>query len=100
MTRICCVCQKRLTLKEGKTFLLTDEEKAAIGDQAVDEVYYCTPCLNLMEKPENQKTGAQLLKGMYEMKLRRIGVGRVNARKMAQRFYEKLIESKKPKNLH
>lgn len=94
------MCQKRLTLNEGKTFPLTDAEKAAIGDPAINEVHYCTPCLNLMEKPENRITGAQLLKGMYEMRLRQTGVSAVNARRMAQRYYAKLLEPKKPKRLH
>jgi hypothetical protein len=88
--KTCCICQNEVDFS-GKTFTPTNEEKQAIGNQPI---HYCSSCLGLMEKPQNKEEGAQLLKGLYEMELRKRGVKAVNARKMSQLFYEKLIGSK------
>jgi hypothetical protein len=84
------VCQKPYEVG-GKTFVLTDEEKALMGDDAPDEVSYCSACVKVME---DRTSGAQLLKGLYEMQLREAGVTSGNARKMAQRFHGALTKAK------
>jgi hypothetical protein len=71
----------------GETFVLTADEKAAIGPEAPDEVFYCHPCLKVMQDREG---GAQLLKGLYEMSLREAGVG--PAKEMASRFHDRLLK--------
>jgi hypothetical protein len=83
----CCVCQKER--EGGETFVLTDEEKAAIGPTAPDEIYYCKPCLKVMQ---DRQGGAQLLKGLYEMGLREAGVGQ--AQELAKRFHTNLLKGK------
>lgn len=90
MSKTCCVCQR--SFEDGKTFVLTDEEKAAIGEDAPDELSYCSACLKVMET--DREGGAQLLKGLYEMDLREKGFPANLARTMATRFYGKLINKK------
>lgn len=85
--KTCFVCQRSFV--EGKTFLLTAEEKAAIGSEALNEIHYCLACLKVMQDPV---TGPQLLKGFYEMSLREAGVPQEAASKMAARFHKKLID--------
>jgi len=92
MPKTCCVCQKEFE-SGGKTFVLTDEEKKAIGESASDEVDYCGPCIKVME---DQEAGAQLLKGLYEMGLRETGVPGTMTRTMSDRFYQRLIKRGKP----
>jgi hypothetical protein len=81
----CCVCTH--DREGGETFTLTEEEKAAIGPSAEDEVYYCKPCLKVMQSREG---GAQLLRGVYEMRLREIGVARSEV--LAEQLYNKLTK--------
>lgn len=94
MSKICCICTNSFK-SGGESFTLTKEEK--VTEQAPDELHYCSACLKIMKSRES---GAQLLKGLYEMQLRESGVNSNIARKMAQRLYMKLIELSKPKNLH
>jgi hypothetical protein len=81
------VCNK--DYEQGDTFTLTEEEKAAIGPTAPDEVSYCSPCLRVMQ---DRTTGAELLKGLYEMLLRESGV--VEHGVLSQRLYDRLIKPK------
>lgn len=83
----CVVCSRNKD--DGTTYQLTREERLALGEHAVDEVFYCTPCHKLMQDPT---AGAQLLKGMYEMTLRQFGVG--GAEKLAQEFHTILRKKK------
>jgi hypothetical protein len=94
MSKLCCICKKPFE-SGGESYTLTKEEK--ITEQAPDELHYCSACLKIMK---NRESGAQLLKGLYEMQLRESGVNSNIARRMAQRLYAKLIELSKPKNLH
>lgn len=81
----CCVCTQ--DREGGETFHLTAEEKAAIGPEAVGSLYYCQPCLKIMH---DRQKGAQLLKGLHEMRLRELGV--VEAEEIANRFLETLLK--------
>jgi hypothetical protein len=69
--------------------VLTPEEKKAFPDPAKvpDEVSYCTPCLRVMK---DRASGAQLLKGLYEMRLRELGVN--NAAKLAEAYHKVLLK--------
>ena len=69
MADTCCVCHQNF--EGGKTFELTEEERELIGPQAPQEVYYCPPCLRVMS---DRDSGAQLIKGLYEMRLKELGV--------------------------
>ena len=90
----CCICQK--SFQQGKTFILTAEEKESIGERAPDEVNYCLACLKIVEDPE---LGPQLLTGLYEMQLREHGVN--NAYELAQVFHKVLVKIQTCKsNLH
>lgn len=82
----CCVCHQENPV--GTTFQLTEEEKSVIGSQAPDEVFYCQPCLTIMQ---DREAGAQLLKGLYEMRLKELGVG--HAKEAAQQLL-KLLKGK------
>ena len=68
--------------------LLTSEERSAIP-QAPEIVFYCLACLRVMRDKE---AGAQLLKGLYEMQLRQLGVP--GAQERAQLFYDRLTQGK------
>lgn len=87
-TQVCCVCSKSFV--DGKTFTLTEEEKLAFPDYetAPDEVSYCASCLRVMS---DKISGAQLLKGLYEMRLRQRGVSR--ARERADVFHNQLLKA-------
>jgi hypothetical protein len=84
--RTCCVCNHAFV--NGKTFTLTAEERASIGPQAPEQVDYCSACLNVFE---DRDSGAQLLKGLYEMQLRQHGVP--NARERSEKFHAKLLQA-------
>lgn len=83
MPNLCCVCTK---VTPGKPFILTEEEKAAIGPDAPEAVYYCKQCLKVMESIDS---GAQLLKGLYEMELASFGVP--NAQELSEKFHAQLL---------
>ena len=85
MIDVCAVCGNT---HEGTTFTLTAEERQALPPDAPGTVHYCKACLRVME---DRETGAQLLKGTYEMKLRELGVPR--AREIAEQFHAKLLRS-------
>ena len=78
----CCVCHKP---NEGTTFTLTPEERGSFPNSP-ETVHYCRACLRVMQ---DRETGAQLLRGFYEMRLRELGVP--NAREAADQFHKKLI---------
>ncbi len=86
--RTCCVCGREFE-GGGKSFELTAAEKAVLPDPP-DEVHYCGPCLKVMEDPV---AGAELLKGMHEMKLRELGVEQADQR--AEAFRAKLVKTAK-----
>ena len=87
MSRSCCVCERSLDEKDGVTYALTAEEKALMSE-APDEVHYCVSCHHVMQ---DRQAGADLLKGMLEMRLRLLGVG--NAKKLADTFRENLLKN-------
>jgi hypothetical protein len=74
---------------QGKTFPLTDADRQAIGPDAPEVVHYCQPCLRVLT--QSRESGAQLLKGLYEMQLHLRGVA--NAREIAQTFHDKLLKA-------
>lgn len=88
MPNTCCVCENPFT--EGKSFTLTPEEREAIGPDAPQEIHYCKHCLRVMEDKES---GAQLLKGLYEMQLAARGVP--NAKAISERFHAELLAKAK-----
>jgi len=82
----CCICTR--TSATGKTFTLTPEELEAAGPEAPKEVHYCKHCLRVMQ---DRESGAQLLKGLYEMQLLARGVP--NAKALSESFHAKLLQS-------
>ena len=94
MPKICCICEKPFE-QGGESYTLTKEEK--LTKEAPDELHYCSACIKIMK---DRESGAQLLKGLYEMQLRKNGVNGNTARQMSKKLYAKLIELSKPKNLH
>lgn len=86
MSNACCICRQT---KTGQAFILTPEEREALGPQAPEEVFYCSACLKVMR---DREAGAQLLKGLYEMRLREIGVA--DPSEAAYRLYVKLVGPK------
>jgi hypothetical protein len=92
MDKTCCVCCQPF-FEGGESFTLTAEEKALLKD-APDVVHYCRPCSKVMK---DKQAGANLIKGLYEMKLRELGVNQASRR--AQLFYDKLLTATS-KRLH
>jgi hypothetical protein len=87
MAKVCCICGQDFEIG-GQTIRLTEDEKVE-GLEAPEEVDYCASCFKVMS---DREAGAQLLKGLYEMKLKELGV--VNAKAMSDVYYQKLIERK------
>lgn len=88
MPNTCCVCAN--VFMGGKSFTLTPEEMAAAGPDAPQEVHYCRHCIKVME---DRESGAQLLKGLYEMQLTARGVP--NAKAISERFHAHLLAKAK-----
>jgi len=74
--------------------VLTDEEKATMADSGFDPVpedlAYCPPCWNILS---NREHGAQLIRGISEVTLRKLGV--VDAEVRADEFHKKLVAKAK-----
>jgi hypothetical protein len=81
----CCICTRDFV--NGKSFTLTPEEQKVLGPN-VKEVHYCAACLRVSV---DRESGAQLLKGLYEMRLRELGVPR--AKELSEEFYTKLLRA-------
>lgn len=92
MKHTCCVCRRE---HEGcEVITLTDEEKSVMqkaGYTTVpDTLAYCKPCWRILG---NKEQGAQLMRGIGEITLRRLGV--VNAEDRASRFHTGLLAKAK-----
>ena len=89
MTTPCVICNKPIG-EDGKTFTLTEEESRLIypDGSGQSEVSYCKSCLRVMQ---DREAGASLLKGLYEMELRKLGV--TNAKLLSERFLAKLLKA-------
>jgi len=83
--KICVICNN--SAEDGESFPLTDAERKLFPDLA-PITFYCTPCARVIKDPI---LGAQLLKGLYEMQIRGLGVP--NARAVAETFHAKLLKT-------
>ena len=86
----CCVCGGLATGKAARHIRLNESEKETIrktGQTPPDEFVYCRACMAILSNPE---TGAQLMKGVLQTKLRAAGVA--DAEKRAQMFYNFCIK--------
>lgn len=81
----CVVCGRSFV--HGTRFDLTPEEKVLIGPDAPDYVDYCASCLRVTQ---NLQQGANLIKGMYEKRLREQGIP--NASGIATAFHKWLTQ--------
>lgn len=86
MLETCCLCDRPFTT--GKTYDLTEAEKALIGEDAPKSFSYCDGCLRVAQ---NLKQGAQVLRGYYERRLRERDVP--NAGHLADQFHQRLVEA-------
>jgi hypothetical protein len=82
----CCMCGREFPV--GKSFTLTEAERALMGPNPPTEVHYCKPCLGVAE---NLQQGSQILRGLFERNLRAAGVP--NATAMADLFHKRLLQS-------
>ncbi len=90
MKEPCCVCGKA-TGTSAHRIRLTEVEKTTIrnlGQQPPDEFVYCRPCMAIIS---NRESGAQLMKGVLQAKLRAAGV--VDAERRAQMYYDFCIKN-------
>lgn len=90
----CCVCQR--PREPFKVLTLTADEKRfimrATGKLAPDTTTYCKSCWAVVS---NKLQGAQLLKGMLQLKLRASGVS--NAEQIATGVQNRLVKKASPK---
>lgn len=92
MKRPCCVCRRG---HEGCHIIsLTEEEKATMAasgfDPVPEDLAYCPSCWKILGDKER---GAQLLRGISEVSLRRLGV--VDAEVRATKFHDGLLAKAK-----
>lgn len=88
MKRACCVCRR--SHKNCEIVILTDEEKAVMASSGFNPVpndlAYCPPCWKILGSTEQ---GAQLIRGIIEVALRRLGVADAESR--AAKFHQGLL---------
>lgn len=60
------------------------------GQKFEEEYVYCRPCWKTMTNPA---TGPQFMKGLFEVRLRQLGVS--NAEAMATEYLKRLLEMRK-----
>lgn len=91
----CCVCDRPREREHMWIIQTTPDERAAIkkmGAVAADEYPYCRPCWRVVSDREK---GAQLLKGMMQMKMRVQGAP--GADDIGAKLYKFLLERSQPK---
>lgn len=65
----CCLCRTEFA-HGGKTYVLTSEEKEAIGPTASGEVSYCGVCLKVIT---DRKYGLQVIRGLLARNIQKHG---------------------------
>ena len=89
----CAVCSRSFDEDDCKCILLTAEEKrvaVAMGYEGPNELHYCKPCWKILTDREQ---GAQLIRGIAETGLRRMGLSQ--AEQMASKLHAGLMEKTK-----
>ena len=96
MKLACCICNRQKEESEGKTFVLTDAEKASlvkIRQSPLDKYFYCRPCFRMISDPEK---AAQLIKGVVQVSL--TAQGNPKAEAIATRYYQFYLRNGKRKS--
>ncbi len=89
----CGICGQRRLEEQCHIIVLTHEEKAALlanNTTPPKECVYCKPCWNILKDPI---TGPTLMKGLFQIQLREIGVPQAEGR--ARRYHAALLEKMK-----
>lgn len=92
MMKICGVCERPHPEANCQIFELTAEEEAALVKRGLEppaEFVYCKACWALIKDPE---TGPRLMRGTAERQMLRLGVNPLRARKIADRYFNRLVE--------
>lgn len=93
--RQCVVCNRQVPEGQGKTLVLSEQEKVFVrssGQEPPESYVYCTPCIRLLS---DRESGAQLIKGTLQAQLRSSGVPQ--AESIATSYYQFLIQKAKSK---
>lgn len=87
-----CMCGYTRERGSCTVIRLTAEEQKQLPEP-VAEIYYCPPCLRVIQDPEQ---GPKLMRGVREQMLLASGVPKKRAAELADDFYEGL-KKKTPK---
>lgn len=85
----CGVCGQPRDREDCHIVVLSDLEReqiVAAGQEALDEYIYCKPCWRTLS---NKATGPSLMKGLFQIRLRQLGVS--NAEQIAQQYFNNLV---------
>jgi len=86
---LCGICGQERDRDKCHIVVLTDLERKQIldtGQEPLDEYAYCKPCWRTMS---NKATGTALMKGLFQIRLRQLGVP--NAEQVAQKYHDDLV---------
>lgn len=87
----CGICSSKRSERNCEVVSLSEEERQALiftGDkEPPKELVYCKPCWATLHDPV---AGPNLMKGLMEVSLRRLGV--VSAERIATRYHKSLVE--------
>jgi hypothetical protein len=93
-----CMCGYEKEREHCTVIRLSTEEKKQLlaqGHSAPSELFYCPPCLRVLQDPEQ---GPKLMRGVREQMLLASGVPKQQAKELADEFYEGLLQQ--TKNTH
>lgn len=85
----CGVCGQERDRGKCHIIVLSDREREQIiatGQEPLDEYTYCKPCWRTLS---NKATGLSLMKGLFQIRLRHLGVS--NAELIAQKYHDNLV---------
>ena len=91
----CGICGRERERRTCKVIKVTEAERQQItdiGQTPLDEYIYCNPCWRAIS---NRLTGPQLMKGLFLVRMRHLGVP--NADHLANQYYANLL-AKMPKD--
>ncbi len=89
MGLIKCMCGYGKERGNCTVIRLTAAEKKKLPVGSEDEFFYCSPCLKVIQDPEQ---GPRYMRGVFEQQLRDSGVPGTRATKLADEYYEELKE--------
>lgn len=96
---MCVMCHRKVDEDNTHKVVLTEAEKQVLlnqGAEAPDQLLYCLPCWKTMADPV---AASAVIRGVFEMGLRRLGVSDIDAKRRADLYHEWLVkQASKPRS--